>query len=356
VAAFVFKGLETGFPGSPILPQEVFMKALIIGGTGIISTDVVKFAIAQGWDITLLNRGQRSKQIPPEAGLIECDARDEEAMKKALAGKYYDAVVNFIGFLPEQIEQDIRVFDGKCAQYIFISTCCVYQKPDGRWLTTESTPLRNLNSLYGQRKILCEETLNRAYREKNFPVTIVRPNWTYCRGPIPFIFSSWRSPWTLVDRLDKELPILGPGDGHAQFTITHAADFAAGFAGLMGNYRATGHAFHITGDEALTWNQYLELLGRIAGKQARAIHVSTDLIVKLLPHLHDDLMGDKTLNFLFDNAKLRQFVPGFAPRISYYEGVKDSVEYLRARPELQTIDAEYLANYDKVLAACGSLP
>ncbi|MDR0731949.1 MAG: NAD-dependent epimerase/dehydratase family protein [Treponema sp.] len=327
------------------------MKALIIGGTGVISTDVVKSAIARGWDLTLLNRGQRSKKIPPEAGFIECDARDEGAMRKALEGKYFDAVANFIGFLPEQIEQDIRVLEGKCAQYIFISTCCVYQKPEGRWLTTESSPLRNLNSLYGQRKILCEETLNRAYREKNFPVTIVRPNWTYCLGTIPFIFTSWRNPWTLVDRLEKGLPIIIPGDGETRFTITHAEDFATGFTGLLGNYQAVGHAFHITGDEALTWNQCLELLERIVGKKARVVHIPTDLIVKLLPHLHDDLAGDKSVNFLFDNSKLRRFVPGFAPRISYYEGVKASVDYLRARPELQSVDAEYSANYDKVLGA-----
>jgi nucleoside-diphosphate-sugar epimerase len=330
------------------------MKALIIGGTGVISTDVVKLAIARGWDITLLNRGQRSKNIPPEAKLIECDARDEGAMKKALEGKYFDVAANFIGYLPEQIEQDIRVFEGHCAQYIFVSTCCVYQKPDGRYLTTESTPLRNLNSLYGQRKIACEETLNHAYREKNFPITIVRPSWTYSLGTIPFAFTSWRNPWTLVDRLEKGLPIIVPGDGQNRFAITHAADFAQGFVGLMGNYHAIGHAFHITGEEALTWNQYLELIERIVGKKANVIHIATDFIVKVLPQLHDDLVGDKIVNFLFDNTKLRQFVPGFAPKISYYEGVKASIDFLRAHPELQTIDAEYVANYDKVLAAYGS--
>jgi nucleoside-diphosphate-sugar epimerase len=331
------------------------MKALIIGGTGVISADVVKCAIAQGWDITLLNRGRQSKDIPPEAEFIECDARDEGAMKKALEGKFFDVAANFIGFLPEQVEQDIRVFEGICAQYMFISTCCVYEKPEGRWLTTESSPLRNLNSLYGRRKILCEEVLNRAYREKNFPITIVRPNWTYSLGTIPFTFTSWRSPWTFVDRLQRGLPIIVPGDGQSRFTITHAADFAAGFVGLMGNYQSIGHAFHITGDEALTWNQYLGLLERIVGTKAQVIHVPTDLIVKLLPHLHDDLAGDKAVNFLFDNSKLRQFVPGFAPRISYYEGVKASIGYLRARPELQTIDADYVANYDKVLEAYGPL-
>ncbi|MDR0450313.1 MAG: NAD-dependent epimerase/dehydratase family protein [Treponema sp.] len=323
------------------------MKALIIGGTGVISTDVVRLALAGGWDITLLNRGRQSGAVPQGARVIECDARDGEAMRKALEGKRFDVVANFIGYLPEQVEQDIRLFEGNCDQYLFISTCCVYQKPDGPYLTTESSPLRNLNSLYGRRKIACEETLNRAYRERNFPVTIVRPNWTYNRGTIPFIMS----PWTLVDRLEKGLPVIIPGDGESRFTITHAADFALGFTGLMGNYHAIGHAFHITGEEALTWNQYLEQIERITGRKAEAVRIATDFICQVNPALHDDLKGDKTVNFLFDNTKIRRFVPGFAARISYYQGVKESIEYLRSRPELQQIDAAYTAGYEKVLAA-----
>ncbi|GHV87089.1 hypothetical protein AGMMS50255_3850 [Spirochaetia bacterium] len=327
------------------------MNALIIGGTGVISTDVVKLALERGWDITLLNRGQRSKALPQGAHSIECDARDEEAMQKALAGKYFDVVANFIGFLPEQIEQDIRLFNGHCGQYLFISTCCVYQKPDGRYLTTESTPLRNSNSLYGWRKIVCEETLNHAYRETDFPVTIVRPNWTYNITTLPFIMTSWKQPWMLIDRLQKGLPIIIPGDGTSRFTITHAADFAEGFVGLMGNQHAIGHAFHITGEEALSWNQYLELIEKASGCKADVIHIATDFIVKVVPALHDDLMGDKTLNFLFDNTKIRQFVPGFAAKIPYAQGIKASIEYLKAHRELQTIDTDYVANYEKILAA-----
>jgi nucleoside-diphosphate-sugar epimerase len=154
-----------------------------------------------------------------------------------------------------------------------------------------------------------------------------------------------------VDRLEKGLPLIIPGDGQSRFTITHAADFAVGFVGLMGNYHAMGHAFHITGEEALTWNQYLEQIERIIGRKAEVVHIATDFICQVNPALHDDLKGDKTVNFLFDNTKIRQFVPGFAARISYYEGVKESIEHLKAHPELQRIDAEYIDGYEKVLAA-----
>jgi nucleoside-diphosphate-sugar epimerase len=150
------------------------------------------------------------------------------------------------------------------------------------------------------------------------------------------------------------LPVIIPGDGTSRFTITHAADFAEGFVGLMGNYHAIGHAFHITGEEALSWNQYLEIIEQITGCKANVIHIASDFICKVIPALHDDLLGDKTLTFLFDNAKIRQFVPGFAAKIPYAQGVRASIDYLKARKELQTVDAEYVANIDKVLAAYGA--
>jgi nucleoside-diphosphate-sugar epimerase len=337
------------------------MNALIIGGTGIISTDVVKLALARGWDITLLNRGQHSKVLPQgvhpagAAHSIECDTRDEGAMQKALEGKYFDVVANFLGYLPEQIEQDIRIFSGKCGQYLFISTCATYQKPDYNYLTTESTPLKNSNSLYGRRKIACEEALNHAWREKDFPVTIVRPNWTYNNTAIPFIMTPWRQPWTLIDRLQKGLPIIIPGDGESRFTITHASDFAEGFVGLMGNYHAIGHAFHITGEEALTWNQYLGIIEKITGCKAKVLHIASDFICKVIPAMRDELLGDKAIAFLFDNTKIRQFVPGFAAKVSYAQGVKAAFDYLQTHKELQTVDADYTANYDKVLAAYGAV-
>ncbi|MDR1060469.1 MAG: NAD-dependent epimerase/dehydratase family protein [Clostridiales bacterium] len=334
------------------------MKALFIGGTGIISADAVKAALAKGWDVTVLNRGLSSRSQPggeaalPEGAMaIECDARDESSMRRVMSGKRYDVVANFIGYLPEQVEQDVRVFGGICGQYIFVSTCAVYDKPGASYLATESTPLRNANSVYASRKIACEEALNRAFRERDFPVTIVRPNWTYCKGTLPFIATPWRQPWTLIHRLKRGLPILMPGDGTGRFAITHSRDFAEGFAGLMGNAAALGHAFHIAGDEALSWNQYLAIIERATGYEADVVNVATSFICKVVPEWHDDLIGDKTANFALDNAKIKGCVPGFAARTTYAAGARETIEYLATRLELQVVDEEYMARYDRVFDA-----
>ena len=325
------------------------MKALVVGGTGILSSDLVKVLMKNGWDVSVLNRG-----ITPGAGEAEtiiCDAYDETAMAKAMEGRRYDVVVSFTGYLPRQVEGDIRVFSGKCDQYIFISTCAVYEKPDAMYLTTESSPLRNKDSEYGRLKIACEETLNHAYRDEDFPVTIVRPNWTYGVTTIPFIATSWCKPWTLLERIKNGKPVLMPGDGTSRFTLTHTLDLAEGIMGLMGNAGSIGHAFHITGDEALSWNQYLENIEKAFGYKANVVNVSTQFICEVVPQWHDDLFGDKIVTFLFDNSKIKRFVPGFCAKIPFSKGIRMSVEYVMEHPDRQVIDEEYTAVYDKIFSA-----
>ena len=70
------------------------MKALFIGGTGTISTDVVALAQQRGWEITLLNRG--SKKMPEGIRGILADINDKDAVAKAIANESYDVVAQFI--------------------------------------------------------------------------------------------------------------------------------------------------------------------------------------------------------------------------------------------------------------------
>ncbi len=329
------------------------MKALIIGGTGIISTDVSKLAVERGWDVTLLNRGQRPQFVPEGAKVIEGDARDEAQIKALIKSESFDVVANFIGFKPEFVEQDTRVYAGKCGQYLYISSIAAYQKPSSNFIITESTPLKNPYWQYGRDKIACEETLMRAYREQDFPVTIVRPGLTYNKTIIPFIANCWPRPWTMIDRMQKGQPILLPGDGTSLFTMTHARDFAKGFVGLMGNQRAIGQPFHITTDEACTWNQYLEAIEAAAGLKANAVHVATDYICKIAPSFYGDLVGDKIQCTVFDNSKIKHFVPDFCATTPFALGVRECLDYFRAHPELQVVDAEYSKMYDDIFKAYG---
>jgi nucleoside-diphosphate-sugar epimerase len=327
------------------------MKALFIGGTGSISSAVSRLAVERGIELSLLNRGQRGEFFPRGAKQIVADHRDLKAAREALKSQTFDVVVDWIAYTPEQAAADVALFSGRTAQFIFISSASAYQKPATHYLITESTPLSNPYWQYSRDKIACEELLLREYREKSFPVTIVRPTLTYGVTQIPAAVGSWNHPWTLVDRMRKGKKIIVPGDGTSLWTMTHNSDLAKGFVGLMGNIRAIGHAFHITSDEVLTWNQIYGLIGDAAGAKPDIVHVASDFIAVFNPEDLGNLIGDKAQCGVFDNTKIREFVPGYVATVPFAEGVRESVRWFEKHPERCTIDDAFNALSDRIIDA-----
>jgi nucleoside-diphosphate-sugar epimerase len=327
------------------------MKALFIGGTGLISEAVSRLAVEKGIELYLLNRGQRAEFVPKGAKEMVADVKDQKAVRDALKGHTFDVVVDWIVFTPDQIERDIALFSGITSQYIFISSASAYQKPATHYLITESTPLANPYWQYSRDKIACEDRLMREYRDKGFPVTIVRPSLTYGVTMIPAGVMSWNHPWTLVDRMRKGKKIIVQGDGTALWTMTHNTDLAKGFVGLMGNIRAIGHAFHITSDEVLTWDQIVRAIGRAAGAEPDIIHIASDFMAAFNPDEVGNLIGDKAHCGTFDNSKIKTFVPGFTATVSFAEGVRQSVQWYEKHPERCTIDESFNQLSDRIIAA-----
>lgn len=258
------------------------MNVLFIGGTGIISTACTELAVARGFKVSVLNRAQRR----PIAGAasIAADVADPAAAARALEGKTWDAVVDFISFIPAEIEARLSLLRGRTAQYIFISSASAYQKPLGHYLITESTPLANPFWDYSRNKIACEERLLRAYREEGFPAVTIRPSLTYGDTIVPLPVNSWLKGYTAIDRVRRGQPLIVPGDGLTLWTITHNSDFAQGLVGLLGHAGSIGHAFHITSDEALTWDQIYLQTAEAAGVPApKLIHIASDFVTACLP-------------------------------------------------------------------------
>jgi nucleoside-diphosphate-sugar epimerase len=327
------------------------MKALFIGGTGIISTAVSQLAVERGWELTLLNRGTDNRWVPEGAEIVHADIRNYEEAERALRGRSFDIVADWVGFVPEHVEADIRLLAGRTAQFMYISSATVYQKPPSHFIVNETTPLLNPYSQYAQDKIACEDALNRAYRDSGFPITIIRPSHTYGLTMIPFSMNSWTKPYTLVDRLRKGKKVIVHGDGTSLWTITHNTDFAKGFVGLMGNRHAVGHAFNITSDEVLNWNQMLKTIADAAGAQAHVVHIASDFIVERQPSLAAPLLGDFSLSAVFDNSKIKSFVPGFAATTPFDKGIRMTLEYFDSHPEMQQVDNEYNAMLDRTIEA-----
>jgi len=323
------------------------MKVLFIGGSGIISSACSAWAVEQGIDLYLLNRGQTSlRPIPQAAQVITADIRDPAAVADALRGHTFDVVVDWIAFTPGQIAADLSLFRGLVGQFIFISSASAYQKPPARLPITEDTPLENPFWQYSRNKIACEEALMAAHRAEGFPVTIVRPSHTYDRTLLPF-----RGGYTLIDRLRRGKPLLVHGDGTSLWTLTHHRDFARAFTGLLGDPRAIGEAFHVTSDEWLTWNEIARLLGEAAGVEARVAHVPSETVARFDQDWGDSLLGDKAHCAIFDNSKIRTIVPDFAAEIPFAEGAREIVDWYDANGEMQRVDAFFDDQMDRIIAA-----
>jgi nucleoside-diphosphate-sugar epimerase len=326
------------------------MDILFIGGTGIISTACTELAVARGLNVTLLNRSLRS--AIKGAATITADISDPAAAAQALAGKKWDSVVDFIAFTPADIEARLALFRGHARQFVFISSASAYQKPLTDQLITESTPLANPLWDYSRNKIACEERLLRAYREEGFPVTIIRPSLTYGNTIIPLAVNSWLKGYTAVDRMRRGLPVIVPGDGLSLWTITHNTDFAKGLVGLLGHNGSIGHAIHITSDEAPTWNQIYQMTAEAAGvAKPRLVHIASDFITACLPGSLGSLLGDKSHTAIFDNSKIKRFVPGYLATTRYREGIARTIAWYDADPARQQLDAAASADWDRLLGA-----
>jgi nucleoside-diphosphate-sugar epimerase len=325
------------------------MKVLFIGGSGIISTACSRLAIERGIDLTLLTRGQRATGLPAGAKSLTVDIDDAENAARALSGQSFDAVVDWIAFTPAQIERDLRLFRGRTGQFIFISSASAYQKPATHHLITESTPLANPFWEYSRNKIACEDRLMQAYREEAFPITIVRPSLTYGDTQITLAVNSWTKSYTAVDRMRRGKKVIVPGDGSSLWVITHNTDFAKGLVGLLGHRQAIGHAFHITTDEVMCWDQFYRIVGEAAGVEPKLIHIPSDFIGACLPDSLGGLIGDKAVSVVFDNSKIKRFVPDYSVTMPFWRGIRRTMEWFDADASRRQVDDAANAAWDKLI-------
>jgi len=324
------------------------MKVLFIGGTGNISTSVSRLAVKRGIDLYLLNRGKRPVTIEG-ATTIQADITQVDAVKAALKEHYFDAVVNWIAFTEEHIERDIELFRGKCSQYIFISSASAYQKPLTFPVISESTPLANPYWQYSRNKIACEERLIRAYREEGFPSVIVRPSHTY--DTILPIAVGASSTYAIPQRMLEGKPVVAHGDGTTLWTLTHSEDFALGFLGLLGHPHSIGQAFHITSDFLITWDQIYEQIGQALGVEPNIVHIPSRFIAQYDAGTGAGLLGDKMWCVMFDNSKIKSFVPEFVATIPFHIGVRRTLDWFQADEKRMEVPPEHHKFLDDLIAA-----
>ena len=328
------------------------MRALLIGGTGTISMAITKLLIEKKWEVYLLNRGSRTSELPEDVKLISADINDEDDVKAKIADMTFDVVGEFIGFVPSQIERDIRLFKGKTRQYIYISSASAYNKPVRDYRITEGTTMANPYWQYSRDKIACENLLLNEYRDNGFPVTIVRPSHTYDNRSVPLGVHGRNGSFQVLKRMMEGKPVIIHGDGTSLWTMTHNSDFAIGYVGLMGNPHAIGEVFHITNDETLTWNQIYQAIADALGVELKPYYVTSRFLADCSDmDLEGSLIGDKANSVVFDNSKLKKIVPEFKATKHFEQGIRETIDHIMATPELQREDPEFDLWCDKVIEA-----
>ena len=336
--------------------DRLMRKALFIGGTGTISTAIVKRLSEDPlWEVYVLNRGNRTDVIPSNVKLIKTDINDEADVLSKIGDMKFDVVGEFIGFTVDQVARDYRLFAGRTKQYIYISSASAYHKPAAGYVITEGTTLSNPHWQYSRDKIACEEFLMKKYREEGFPVTIVRPSHTYDERNVPLGVHGKKGFWQVVKRIIDGKPVIIQGDGSSLWTVTWNGDFAVGYTGLMGNPHAIGEAFHITSDESLAWDQIYQTIADALGVKLNAYHVSSDFLSaagdKYGFDFEGSLTGDKSVSVVFDNRKLKRVVPDMKTTVRFDQGVRIALDYVLSHPECQVEDPEFDAWCDRVITA-----
>ena len=325
-------------------------KVLYIGGTGTISAACVRLSVELGMHVTVLNRGRNEvgRELPEDVVWLLADVTDPSALATAIGDHEYDSVVNFLSYDADDALRFVDSFAGRTRQYVHISSASVYGKPVLQTPIVESSPTHNRFLGYARAKLRAEHALEDAYAERDFPVTIVRPSHTYddANPPLP-------GGWTVVDRIasGREVPVHG--DGTSLWTLTHADDFAVGLVGLIDNPRAVGETFHITGGDVYTWDQIYTIIGDALGVEARLVHVPSELFPVVAPDWFwsELLVGDLAHSAVFDNTKVRRFVPSFAPRLTFHRAAKRTIEWQRSHPSETAADPSTDAVLDRIVDA-----
>ena len=326
------------------------MRVLFIGGTGVISSACSDLALKRGVELYLLNRGQSARKLAADGHanlkVLQGDIRRQDSVLTALGDLRFDAVVDWIAFTPEHVQNDIDLFRDRTDQFVFISSASAYQTPPRFLPITESTPLHNPYWQYSRDKAACEALLAEAYRREGFPMTVVRPSHTYDQTLLPF-----HGGYTTIARMRAGKKVVVHGDGTSLWTLTHHRDFAVGFVGLLGSPHAIGETFHITSDEWLSWNQINEILAHAAGIEPELVHVPSEVIAAFDPDWGASLLGDKAHSMIFDNSKIRRVVPEFNPTVPFWQGAKEIIAWYDADPARQVVDPAVDALHDRIISA-----
>lgn len=315
------------------------MKVLIIGGNGNISWHCTNATLKNGHEVYVLNRGitvLTRKAIAKDVKQLTVDIADASAVEKVLDDQKFDAVVDFLCYKPVDAIRDIRLFRERTQHFIFISSAANYERKGFSEPITEERRLVSDLWEYSKNKILCEKLFMEAFNKLKFPVTIIRPGHTY-DTLVPE--AAGNGDWTIARRIIEHKPILLHGNGHSLWTLTHSADFASAFIGVLGKKESLGESYHITSDEVLTWEEITRIVASALGNsQPDIVHISPEDLMREDFNLGVGIVAHKMWDDVYDNTKVKRLVPGWQAKIDFQTGIQQTISWLLEKKARQRVN------------------
>lgn len=323
------------------------MKILLIGGTGVLSSSITAESINRGYDVTMINRGHR--KLPDNIHLIKTDKTNFPYIKSQIEGTSFDAVIDFLCYTPKDAEESFSFYSNFAKQYIFISSCAVYDKTYPG-VKNEDSPKGLKIWSYSTNKWACEQNITVLARDSKCKLTIVRPCVTYDDTRIPYgIAPPYRFHWTLCARILAGKPIIRWNGGSTRSNMMRVEDFAVGLVGLIGNTNAYGEAFNICGDEMPSFNDVLDVIRGVLKKEINLVDVSSEFYAKELPSRSGEILGGRSIDALNSNEKIKSVVPEFKQTISLKEGIAKTISAYKKQSFQKGIDWQFDAECDRII-------
>jgi len=322
------------------------VKVLILGGTGVISREIVRQLLVKGNEVAVFNRGSKDLPFGGEVEKLVGDRQNRSEFETAMQKTKYDAVIDMICFNAEDAKSTVRAFGGNTGHIVVTSSVAAYKRPYKSVPTVESMEALWDDPVfpYAFHKAEMEKVLWKSIKEDRLPITIIRPSLTY--GPGAANIGILRQNFGIVDRIRRGKPLVMFGDGGTSWSFTFAPDLAKGYVGITGNPKTFGEDYQVSSEERRVWEDlYLEF-GSLVGKSPVIIHIPSELLRLAAPNTCSHLYFEKTYAGLFDNSKIRQAVPDFKADISLRDGLKMMLDWYEA--DAHTVDPEKDALEDRL--------
>jgi len=306
------------------------MRVLVVGGTEFISLHLVRALLRERHDVVVLNRGRQPGRVPAGVKTIVADRKDHAALGRALAGERFDGLVD-ITYAPttgNDARALLAALDGRAGHAIFVSTGRVHDHA----LPIpyhEDTPRGLFWGEYAKNKIEGED----AYLSSGLPASVVRP--THVFGPL----NTRNNETFFFDRLVRGRPVLVPGAGGWLRQFGHVEDLADAMAAMLGDRRAFGRAYNVTGEESITQVGFVELIAEVVKRPVSFVHVPK-------APFGQNLVYD--CHAVYTTTRLRHEL-GIRPRYTLTSGLAQTFEwYLREGLDRRDVDFK---EEDALLAA-----